>query len=334
MKNAHDLAICIVSSNTRELLVKCLTSIEENADGLSLDVIVVDNASTDGSAQMIKEFAWARLVANVENLGFAAASNMGLASCCAPFALLLNSDTTITAGALRGMIDFMNEHPRAGLVGPRLIGADGATQPSASDLPGLRMQIASFLGLRRLVPRSAALALARTPGVGRAFQALTSGYLTPGLSAEPTGSLPKRVAFLSGACLLARRELWEQIGLLDERIFLFLEDADWCRRAGEAGWELWYLPGVEVVHFGGESFRARSGGHTHHVSRERAESLVYYFGKHEPRWKLAVLRLVMFSSLRARLLRLAVGRAAGRVDTETYTTDSRLLRETLRSTRR
>jgi N-acetylglucosaminyl-diphospho-decaprenol L-rhamnosyltransferase len=329
------ISTIIVSADTRSLLEACLRSVEEATAGVDAELIVVDNASTDGSVEMVRErFPDVQLITNERNLGFAAASNQGLRRCAGRLALLLNSDTVLDGSSLEAMIEFMAARPRAGMLGPRLVDADGATQASASDLPGLRMQIASFLGLRRLVPRSAALALARTPGVGRGFQALTSGYLTPELSAEPTRSLPKRVAFLSGACLLARRELWEQIGLLDERIFLFLEDADWCRRAAEAGWELWYLPGVEVVHFGGASFRARSGGHTHHVSRERAESLMYYFGKHEPHWKLAVLRLVIFSSLRARLLRLAIGRAAGRVDTETYTTDSRVLRDTLRSTRR
>jgi GT2 family glycosyltransferase len=127
--------------------------------------------------------------------------------------------------------------------------------------------------------------------------------------------------------------MWEQIGLLDEQIFLFLEDADWCRRAGEAGWELWYLPEVEVVHLGGQSFRARSGGHSHHISRERCASLIYYFNKHEPPWKVSLLRLVVLSSLRARLMKLAIRRAAHKIDPETYAADASLLRDALRVTR-
>jgi GT2 family glycosyltransferase len=128
--------------------------------------------------------------------------------------------------------------------------------------------------------------------------------------------------------------VWEEIGLLDERIFLFLEDADWCRRAGEAGWELWYLPEAEVVHLGGQSFRTRSGGQSHHISRERSASLIYYFTKHEPPWKVSVLKLVVLASLHAHLMRLTVRRAARRIDAETYAADASLLRDALRITRR
>jgi GT2 family glycosyltransferase len=231
------------------------------------------------------------------------------------------------------MVEFMREYPRAGLVGPRLVAADGTTQASASELPGLRMQLASFLGLRRLVPRRTALALAKTPGLRRVVYLLTAGYLTPALSGEAAERAPRRVGFLSGACVMARREMWQEIGLLDDRIFLFLEDADWCRRAGEAGWELWYLPELEVVHLGGESFRVRSGGRSHHISRERCSSLIYYFEKHEPPWKVGLLRYVVRLSLGVRLMSLVVRRLTRQVDAETYATDATLLKDTLQVAR-
>ncbi|MDX6399728.1 MAG: hypothetical protein QOF27_334 [Gaiellaceae bacterium] len=326
------LSTIVVSSNTRDLLEQCLRSCVAALAGLDAELIVVDNASSDGSADMVREnFPGVRLIVNDANLGFAAASNQGLRVCSGQFSLLLNSDTVIDRGAFDAMIGFMLEHPRAGMAGPRLVDADGATQASASDLPGLRMQLASFLGLRHLVPRSAALGLARTPGVGRLLDAVTGDYLMPALSIDSTD--PRQVEFISGACLLARRELWLQIGLLDEQIFLFLEDADWCRRAGEAGWELWYLPEVKVVHFGGQSFRARTSGHTHHISRERSASLIYYFNKHEQPWKVSLLKLIVLFSLQARLMKLAVRRAAHRIDAETYASDASLLRDAARITR-
>jgi GT2 family glycosyltransferase len=328
------LSTIVVSASTRDLLEQCLGSATAATAGLDSELIVVDNASTDGSPDMVRErFPGVRVIANDSNLGFATASNQGLRACSGQFALLLNSDTVVSPNALATMVEFMVEHPRAGIVGPRLVGRDGATQASASDLPGLRMQIASFLGLRHLVPRSAARALAKTPVLGRAIDTLSSGYLTPALSSEPTQRTPRQVGFISGACLLARREMWEEIGVLDERIFLFLEDADWCRRAGESGWELWYIPEVKIVHLGGQSFRARSGGRSHHISRERCTSLIYYFNKHEPAWKVSLLRLVVLSSLRARLLKLAVRRAAHQIDPETYAADASLLRDALRVTR-
>jgi GT2 family glycosyltransferase len=328
------LSIIVVSANTRDLLEQCLQSATAATADLDAELIVVDNGSSDGSVAMVREsFPGVRLIANDANPGFATASNQGLRACQGQFALLLNSDTVVTAKALTTLVEFMRGHPRAGIVGPRLVGGDGATQASASDLPGLRMQIASFLGLRRLVPRGVARALLRTPGAGRIVDSLTSGYLTPESSAGSTRRAPTRVGFISGACLLARREMWEQIGVLDERIFLFLEDADWCRRAGEAGWELWYVPEAEIVHLGGRSFQARSGGRSHHISRERCRSLIYYFNKHEPPWKVFLLRLVVLSSLRARLISLAVRRTARAIDSETYAADAGLLRDALKVTR-
>lgn len=329
------LSTIVVSANTRDLLEQCLRSATAAMAALDAELIVVDNASTDGSSDMVRgTFPGVRMIANDSNLGFATASNQGLRACSGRFALLLNSDTVVSRNALDSMVEFIVEHPHAGIVGPRLVGGDGATQASASDLPGLRMQIASFLGLRHLVPRNVARALARTPALGRVVDWLSGGYFTPALSSESTQRAPRQVGFISGACLLARREMWEQIGVLDERIFLFLEDADWCRRAGEAGWDLWYIPEVEIVHLGGQSFRERSGGRSHHISRERCTSLIYYFNKHEPPWKVSLLKLVVLSSLHARLMKLALRRAAHKIDRETYAADASILRDALRVTRR
>ena len=301
------LSVVIVSANTRKLLEACVASVQRSTEHCAAEVIVVDNASTDGSVQALRHrFPDVRLIENVENRGFAAANNQALMSCQGHFALLLNSDTIVSSEAIDEMLKFLEARPAAGVVGCRLVGEDGRTQPSASGLPGLRMQVASFLGLRRLIPARASVAVARAPLIRGLLDALSGGYFTP----AATTSTPQRVEFLSGACMMMRRETWESIGLLDESIFLYLEDADWCRRARDAGWELFYIPSVRIVHFGGRSFAARSAGRTHHISRERVRSLFYYFRKYEPPWKIAVLKLVVVVSILVRLGRLRISRAA------------------------
>ena len=318
------LSIIVVSWNTRALLEECIRSTHSATN--KVELIVVDNASSDGTTTMVRErFPDARLIENTDNRGFSAANNQGLRVCSGEGALLLNSDTRVNPDALDRMFEFLMSRPSVGMVGCRLVDDQGEVQPSASGLPGLRMQIASFLGLKRLLPASTARRLLSHSITARLLNALTSGYFTP----DGTSTDPQRVDFLSGACLMARRQMWEEVGLLDEGIFLFLEDADWCRRAAEAGWELWYLPDVQAVHLGGRSFRARSGGRSHHISRERCTSLLYYFNKHEPRWKVSVLRLVVLASLRARLITLTVRRALHSIDPETHAADANLLRDAL-----
>jgi GT2 family glycosyltransferase len=318
----------VVSWNTRKLLEECLRSLSSASE--PLEVIVVENGSSDGSADMVRQcFPEARLIENSDNRGFSAANNQGLAICSGFAALLLNSDTRVQSGASERMLQFLTSHPRAGMVGCRLVDAWGEVQPSASGLPGLWMQLASFLGLKRLLPLGAVGHLLKHRLSARLLDVLTNGYFTPTLSS----TAPLQVDFLSGACLMVRREVWEEIGLLDESIFLFLEDADWCRRARDAGWELWFLPDLEVVHHGGASFRVRSGGRSHHISRERCASLIYYFEKHEPRWKLVTLRGVVLFALTARLTGLSARRLIRRVDKERYAADADVLKEALQAAR-
>lgn len=287
------LSVIVVSANTRDLLLDALRSVRETAGEMDVELIVVDNASTDGSAEHVRrEFPAATVIENPTNRGFGAANNAGLASATAPFALLLNSDTIMQPGTLARMVSFMRETPGAGFVGCQLVGADGSSQPSASDLPRLWMQIASWASLRRALPPPLAAALGRR----RFGRRLTGGYFTPMADSDR----PRRVGFLSGACLLVRRETWEDIGVLDERIFLYLEDVDWCRRAADAGWDLYFLPDVSVVHFGGSSFSVLSGGRSYHASADRCRSLFYYFRKHEARPQVWLLKTVIIGVLAIR----------------------------------
>ena len=287
-----ELGIAIVSHNTRGCLRECLRSLRDRPPGTPHRVTVVDNASTDGSADMVEaEFPAVNLICNAENRGFAAANNQALRQFGTPFALLLNSDCVADGGAIDGMVAFMKSHPDAGMVGCRLVDTAGRPQASAGRLPGLGTQALSFFQVRRLVPGRVQSALAALSRSRRLVDRLTAGYFTPAEATEPL-----RVQFISGACLAVRRATWEQIGLLDDAMFLYLEDVDWCRRAAEAGWSLYYVPDLSVVHVGGQSLFARTGG-TYHLSDERLRSALYYFRKHEPRWRVVALRVIMFTAV-------------------------------------
>lgn len=301
------LSVIVVSAGTRDLLENCLDSLPSATEGVQAEVIVVDNASTDESVEHVQsKHPEVKLLENSTNRGFAQATNQGLAIASGEYALLLNSDTVAHPGSLARLIDFLDAHPRAGAAAPRLIDAEGATDPSASGLPHLRMQAASILSLKRLVPTTVVRALLARSPTQALLQRLTAGYFTPALASDA----PREVEFLSGACLLVRREVWESIGGLDENIFMYLEDADWCRRIADAGWSLWYVPFITVTHLGGKSFAARTGGRSHHDSRERLESLRYYFQKHEPRRTWLTLEVVIVASLLGRTA-LAVTRRDG-----------------------
>ena len=296
-----DLSIIILTHETRDLALACLESVKANTGRLSTEIIVVDNGSKDGTPEAVAEhFPDVELIARRDNGGFAVANNEGIRRAHGRHTLILNDDTVILPGALEAMVEFLDANPRTGMVGCRLLDADGHTDASAGGLPEYRMQVASWLGIKRLVPDAAVQRMLRMPTLRRLVDAVVGGYFVPASS----GSEPREVEFLSGACVVVRREVWEQVGLLDERIFLFLEDADICRRAGEAGWRLHYLPGVSIVHLGGRAFSQRTG-HRHHLSRERASALVYYFRKHHGRLGALSMRVLIIVAVLPRLVAAA-----------------------------
>jgi len=306
-----DVSVIVVSFNTKDLLERCLKSIRQSAGGMAIETIVIDNASVDGSADLVSEqFPDIVLVRNAHNRGFGAAVNQGLRIATGEFILLLNSDALLMNDSLTGLTSYLKANLAVGLTSCRLVDASGATQPSASDLPNLWMQVASFYGLKRLVPSWTMRRLLNS-GIGAAIvRRLSAGHIIP----QANVSGPVEVEFLSGACLMMRRQVWEGIGDFDENIFLYLEDADWCRRAVQHGWRLAYLPQPVVVHRGGESFKALTGGHKSRVSLERCRSLLYYFRKHETASQLFLLKAVIVSSMLARLFGLGFRRLLGGIN--------------------
>jgi len=234
-----DLSIVVVNWNTRQLLADCLRSIFAQAHDLALEVVVVDNGSTDGSPTMIRaEFPQVIVLENSENVGYARAINQGLAYCRGAYVLLLNSDTQLSDHALATLIDFLVAEPRAGAVGPCLILPDGRAQPGAAGYDfSLRSAFNQYLFLASLFPK----------------RPDCRGYYL-----SPNNRLmgPVEVNWVSGACLLTRAETLAEVGRLDEDFFMYMEDVEWCSRVRTAGWKIFYLPAVTIQHHYGGSTTA------------------------------------------------------------------------------
>jgi GT2 family glycosyltransferase len=225
------LAVIVINWNTRELLSECLTSIAASAGERDVDVVVVDNGSSDGSAAMVRErFPAVRLIANAENRGFARANNQAIAATDAPYVLMLNSDAQLSGHALETLLARLVATPRAGLVGAQLRSPNGRFQCSHARFPSFRQE---------------ALILS---GLGRALR----GPWYP--SAGPDGDANARIVdWVGGACMLARRAALDAVGGFDECYPLYGEETDLCYALRQAGWEVWYEPAAVVVHLGGAS---------------------------------------------------------------------------------
>ncbi|MEE2708057.1 MAG: glycosyltransferase family 2 protein [Gemmatimonadota bacterium] len=214
-----DLSIIIVSYEVREEIGRCLDALRSVSSQISKEVLVVDNASSDNSAAFIRQqYPQVLLKENSENIGFAAAVNQGLARRRGEFILLLNPDTVVTFGAIAHMINFMDENPRCGIAGARLLNEDGSPQDSITPFPTPWGILQESLFIKKLT------------------------------EPQPEPVDPEPVDAVVGACLLARREMVYDIGGLDEGFFLYSEEVDWCQRAWLKGWEVYHLPEAVVTH--------------------------------------------------------------------------------------
>jgi GT2 family glycosyltransferase len=233
-----DLGIVIVNWNTRDLLRDCLASLEASDPTVAIVTVVVDNASTDGSVAMVRaEFPRVRVIENAENTGFAAANNSGLRSLGFDsaaeqpprYALLLNPDTVVPADGLRTLITLMDERPRVGIVGPRLIMRDGKLDLACRrSFPTPAISLWRMTGLSRLFPKS------------RLFGRYNMTFLPEDQEAE--------VDSVVGAFMLVRADAIATVGLLDETFWMYGEDLDWAFRVKQAGWSVLYAPRVTVLH--------------------------------------------------------------------------------------
>jgi N-acetylglucosaminyl-diphospho-decaprenol L-rhamnosyltransferase len=248
VSTAPRVSVLVVSFNTKEDVLRCLASVREHA-GLPCEVVVVDNASQDGTVTAVRaQHPDAVVIENAANLGFGAANNRGLARSSAPFVLLLNSDAELPPGALPTLLARLEARPDAGVVGPRTVDGDGVVQVSFGP-PLTPMQEWRQWRLVRGVKARRRDALAAAEGAA-------------GREHEP--------AWVSASCLLARREALAAVGGFDEGFFLYEEDVDLCQRLRQAGWRVLFTPAAQVVHHLGRSMarapeRARLEYHRSHL---------------------------------------------------------------------
>jgi hypothetical protein len=253
-----DLSICIVTLNAREFLQNCLRSIYQQSiyspftgvvsapespatqppasglSSLSFEIIIVDNGSTDQTAEMVRsEFPQATLIVNETNMGFTRPFNQALRLSKSQYMLVLNPDTIILPGALDELVNYMNTHPDVGICGPKVLNRDGTLQKACRrGVSRPWAAISYFCGLYKLFPRS------------KFFGGYLLNYLDEDAICEVDG--------VSGSCMLIRREVSAQIGYFDEQFFAYQEDADYCFQAKKAGWKILYLPQSQIIHYGGQ----------------------------------------------------------------------------------
>lgn len=272
------LSIIIVSWNTTGLLANCLQSISDNLPtiaGLETETFVVDNASTDGSPEMIRiRFPWVQLLENRQNAGFARANNQAYRQSSGRYVLLLNPDTELWPGALAALMAFMDNHPKAGAAGARLLNSDGSLQLSCYRTPTPGRELWSLFHLDKIFP----------------------GYVNYNMAEWDTNS-PRQVEVLKGACFLLRREAIDREQLFDEAYFMYSEEVDLCHRIRNAGWPLYWVPESEVVHHEGQSTRQAAGSMFLHLYRAK----LFYFRKNGGRWTARFYKVVLLIAALARI---------------------------------
>jgi N-acetylglucosaminyl-diphospho-decaprenol L-rhamnosyltransferase len=277
-----DLSLIIVSYESRDVLSECLrgASADAASSGIALEIVVVDNASRDGTVAALAEgFPAVKVVANRENVGYARAVNQGLAATSAPFALVLNPDCEVRSGALGALLRHATAHPRAALVGPRILNPDGSLEFSARSFPGpLTFLFNRYSLLTRLFPRNR--------------------WSREYLLSDWDHASPRSVDWISGAAMLARREAVREAGGMDEAYFMFNEDVDWCRCLRRAGWDVRYEPAAVIVHHVGAS-RSRVAAR---VIWGRHLGMIHYLHKHHSASPLLTWPAAALILLRAALM--------------------------------
>jgi GT2 family glycosyltransferase len=265
------LSIIIVNWNVRDLLRDCLRSVDAGRGALEVEVIVVDSASADSSADMVAgEFPWVRLVRCEENVGFPRGNNIGLAQARGEYLLLLNPDTVVLDDALTVLMEYLAANPETGVVGPQLLNPDGSIQSSRRRFPTVATGFLESTWLEGLAP-----------GVLRRYYAL-----------DLPDDQPAEVDWLTGACLMVPRAVYERAGGLDEGYFMYSEELDWCRRIRALGYRVVYYPRARIIHHVGKS--SEQAVTARHVNFQRAK--LRYFRKYHGRAAAALLRLFLLAS--------------------------------------
>jgi len=265
-----DISVVIVGWNAKQYLELCLDSLEKAPPRRTVEVFVVDNASTDGSVEMIEaKYPWVKLIKSSENLGFSRGNNVAIRQCQGRYIALVNPDVIVFPGCLDALADFLDQNPKVGNVGPRVFNPDMSMQSTCRRFPSLWNNFCTASRLETVFKNS------------------------PFFAGEHMFYFPHdrtlAVDVIVGCFSFIRREAFDQVGLLDEGLFMYGDDVDWCRRARKAGWEMVFYPGAQAIHDRGKttaSYPVRFA-----VAQQR--SILHYWKKHHGFWGVLGIRSIM-----------------------------------------
>ena len=272
-----DVAVVVVTYNALPWIEPCLESVR------GVPTVVVDNGSSDGTPEVVRELFPEVEVVEQENRGLAAGWNVGLERTSGRYVLILNADAWLVGDALAQLVAFADEHPEAAMIGPRLTNPDGSLQRSVRGFPTVWRLATEYFFLRKLAPRSR----------------LLNAFYGAGFAHDEV----REAEVVMGACMLVRRDAIAEIGTLDESFFLFSEETDWCYRFAQAGWKVLFFPGAECVHVGGASHGGR-------MFRENLRGHLRFLAKHRGRRTAERARKVLLVALRLRALVFRGGRGS------------------------
>src|SRR3984885_5453305 len=267
-----DISVVIVGWNAERYLELCLQSLADAPPRRNIEVLVVDNASTDGTVAMIESgFPWGKLVKSNENLGFAKGNNVAIRQCTGRYVALVNPDVIVFPGCLDSLADFLEQNPKVGNVGPRVLNPDMTQQSTCRRFPTLWNNFCSASGL--------ATAFKNSPRFAGEHMFYFSHDRT----------LP--VDVLVGCFSMIRRETFNEVGLLDENLFMYGDDVDWCRRCWKAGWQVVFFPGAQAIHARGKI----TASYPVRFAVAQQKSVLCYWRKHHGFWGKTVIRSLLLS---------------------------------------
>ncbi len=285
-----DLSIIIVSWNVSSLLAACLDSLRLEslrADGLTVEVIVVDSASSDGTGAMLTaRYPQVKLLAQTENVGFTVGNNVGLKAATGRMLMLLNPDTVVIGDALAQLVKYIDAHPEVGVVGPQTRNSNGTIQSTRRRFPTLVTAIFESTWLQPFAPR----------------RVLDRFYVT-----DVADDAVADVDWVQGSALIARREAYERVGGLDERYVMFSEEVDWCKRIKAVGWRVMYVGTARIIHYGGQSTEQVTARKHIHFQ----QSKLRYFRKYHGPIAAMLLRIVLLASYGQQLVAESIKAAVG-----------------------
>jgi GT2 family glycosyltransferase len=297
------LSVIIVNFNTSELLIQTLQSLYANLPSFETEVFVVDNASTDDSCDLVSDcFPQVRLLRSAENIGFCRANNLALGQAQGEYLMLLNSDTVVKPGSVERMVEVMTSDPAIGLLGPRLENLDGSIQMSYNAVPSILNLCLSWFEAKKWIHRPV-----RLKAFVRSWRRMIGSSLSTYLSwfgEEPKTQYLNENMYLTAACLLVRKATIEDIGMLDPNIFMYADDAEFCKRAHDAGWKLLFLADATIAHVKGGT----AGPRYRWTSVYPYLSSLYFVRKHNGMFSFWIAKQIALLSILLRVLVLTIRR--------------------------